>query len=166
MFRQHTRIHIAVAALIFALGGTLAKADDGAAKLAAARAYLAVVQTDEHLERMAAAAAKPMLDLIRTRQPQLFAEKGDRLGQLIAATYLSGLQEAMIGADTLMASQFSLEELQALGAFAQTPAGSSVLTKLPEFSVALQPRIQAALRTILPQLAKTLQAEGVTIGAN
>lgn len=156
----------AVALIMLTFSDAQAQSDDGGARLEAARAYLAVTNTDRAQERMAAVAANSLLDTIRSNQPELFNEKGDQLRQLVVAAFVSGLQEAMIGADRLLASQFSLEELEALAAFAQTPEGRSVLEKLPEFTASLQPRIQAALKTMLPQLISMLREEGVTVGGN
>ena len=155
---------LAAAALLItaSLTGTnaLAQADTREARLAAARAYIALTTNDEALRNTLSGALEPLLAQIKSRQPGLYVQKEAELRKLLEDQILAAAREAQAGADEKMADIFSLGEIRALQIFARSTTGKSVLEKLPRYSAAMAEPMQQALIARLRTLRSELQKLG------
>lgn len=148
-----------VAALFLGLAAFPAWAQEGmAARRAVAAEYLEL-QLDAVVPQVARAVLAP----IKQRQPRLYAQKAERLNELVLASLAQSMRNGMIGVDDDMARVFSLEELRASRDFYDTPVGRSVMTKMPAFLAEMLPRLLQQSVTVTEKLKQDLRAEGVRV---
>lgn len=132
-------------------------------RIAAAREYIAVSQSETQIQQMAEVSARPMLDVIQQQQPELFAEKGDTLAGIVQEFFRNEMATVMANQDELLADVFTLTELNALTEFYSTDAGRSAMEKMPQFLEAIQPQMMTMIQQKMPELFRQLEAEGVKI---
>ena len=137
--------------------------DDLAERKAVAAEYLGMSLDATTVEAMSAQGAGMLLAEIERRQPQLYAQKAERLNDLVTASMAQNMRDAMIGLDDDMAQVISLEELTALRDFYASSEGRSVMGKMPAFMAEVMPRIMQRSLRISGELMQDLEAEGVDV---
>ena len=132
-------------------------------RLAIARSYLKMSTESMNLDKLADVSISPILMAVEKNQPELYAEKKDKL-QSIAKTVMSKtLTDALNGLDKTLAKIFTLEELKALQSFYSSETGRNVMRKMPQYTAAVQPAMVRALQTAVPELLQKFAAEGVKL---
>lgn len=104
---------------------------------------------------------QPMLQQIAKTQPDLWKEKKAQLTGIAVSSFAKALHDALAGLDVEMAKTFTLKELTALRDFYSSPAGRSVMTKMPGF---MRKAVPAAMDKAMGKMAgirAALEAEGV-----
>lgn len=144
------------------LPGGIAAASD-AEKLELAARYVKISTEAMDLDKIAKTGVGPIMQRIKSRQPELFAEKGEKLEQIAVSTMKSLVDDAMAGLDKVLVKTFTKEELEALLEFYSSDVGLSAMRKMPAYMAAIQPRMLKALQTSIPALLQKLEAEGVNI---
>lgn len=153
-----------VSALIIILTTITAKAQSAdPERLALARAYLENVQNEATIKELIKNSSEPFLERIRATQPIVYSEKEDKIRELTESILLSVAKEVNEGMDLIVATTFSLDEIKALKEFSDSDIGKSVLAKMPELGVAIQPKMQSAMTRALPELFQSLQQEGISL---
>ncbi|WP_175546825.1 DUF2059 domain-containing protein [Natronohydrobacter thiooxidans] len=159
--KSPTRLLAALAGYMLLLFPLTAQADpEREARLAVARAYVAVTLEDLDVPAMMRAMYRPVLDQVRSGGQQVTPEQEAQ----VEALYLEVMSEPMIdmlrSQDELMADLFSLSELEALNEFYRTELGRSVMQKLPQVVEAQMPQtimvMQENMQIIMPQLMRIL----------
>ena len=147
---------------LFAFSGSMAVASE-AEKLELAARYMKISTETMDLDKIAKTSAAPIMQRIKSTQPELYAEKGEKLEKIAVSTMKSLLDDAMNGLDQVLVNTFTKEELQALLDFYSSDVGLSAMRKMPTYMAALQPRMLKALQSSVPALLRKLEQEGVKI---
>ena len=152
---------------ILFLAGSLAASPAALAsdeeRLTIARTYLKMSVESMNLDKMVDVSITPILKAVEKNQPDLYAEKKDRLRSIAKSVMEQTLTDALSGLDKTLAQIFTLEELRALQNFYSSQTGKSVMRKMPQYTAALQPTMVRALQTALPDLLQRFEAEGVKL---
>jgi len=141
----------------------LAQQPVDAERLAAARAYLAATQNDARNNQIIQASIKPLLAQIKAKQPAIYAEKEAKVTAIVTEVMSASIKTAQTGLDESMAKIFTANEIKALQLFSESPLGSRVLQKMPQFTAVLLPAVQKAMVDSIPLLITRLDAEGVKL---
>ncbi|MCC5985364.1 MAG: DUF2059 domain-containing protein [Rhodobacteraceae bacterium] len=147
-------------ALALLLPPAPAAADDRAARLDLARAYVEATVADMDIEEWVRGMYRPLLAQVRAQGQTVTPEQEAE----IEALYLDRMREPftriMLRQDEFMADMLSLEEIQALKDFYETDEGRSVLQKMPQIMEAQMPMMMAMVESemefILPELIRIL----------
>jgi hypothetical protein len=91
--------------------------DDLAQWRSVAAEYLGLSLETKDFDVVTSQASAQLLAVIAQRQPELYAQKAERLNELVTAAIERNIRDAMIGLDEDMAQVFSLEELTAARLF-------------------------------------------------
>ena len=117
--------------LAAALIATSSMADDRAARTAAAESYLNSPAQQKMIDAMFA--PDQMMGMLRMQIPDASEAQLNTMSRIISeelAAIRDRMEEVMLAAAV---EDFTLEELQALDAFYRSPAGESVMLKMPGF---------------------------------
>ncbi len=150
------RIALALACAL-ALALPAAAQDSREARLAAARAHVALTMEDIDLPAMVRTMYQPVIDQMAAGGRPLRQDQIDRIDRLYQSTMIEPLRAIMMSQDEIMADLFTLEEIEALAAFHASPVGRRVMQKLPQLVEAQQPQILALIQGELPRLIPELQ---------
>lgn len=146
--------------LAFALIALPVAADDRTARLEIATRYTQQIMEGVDFEAMVLRLYRPTIDEMRGMGLPISDEQLERLEAVYLAHVTEPLREIMLTQDEVMADIFTLDELQALHDFLQTPAGHSALTRLPELNDAQNRRILSMQmqvgHQVLPQVMEIL----------
>ena len=126
-----------------------------------AHEYIKDSMTDQMLDDMSAVGANQLLEFIKKKQPDLSAEKSEKLRQIIQRHFRATITIAMADLDIAMAEIFTVDELRALMEFYSSDIGKSIMKKMPKSFEALGPKIQTSLRLSMPPLMEKLKEEGI-----
>lgn len=137
-----------------------AVADDRAARLEAARAYVTLTLKDMDIDEVVRSMYRPILQQMRA-QGQVVTPDQEAA---IEALYLSNMREPMLAImraqDAIFADMLTLAEIEALVAFYSTDEGRQVMQKLPRLIEAQMPMIvemiETEMETMLPELVRIM----------
>ncbi|MCC5987055.1 MAG: hypothetical protein JJT95_05185 [Pararhodobacter sp.] len=146
--------------IAFALFTAPVAADDRPARLEIATRYTQQVMEWVDFEAMVLRLYRPTIDEMRGMGLPISDEQLERLEAVYLAHVTEPLREIMLTQDEVMADIFTLDELQALHEFLQTPTGHSALTRLTELNDAQNRRILSMQmqvgQQVLPQVMEIL----------
>jgi len=151
-------------ALVVSLGLALTSpalaqsADTYDTRLGAARSYIDATLRDLDVNELVRTMYRPVLAQLASSGVQLSQGQIDRIEALYLAEMTQPLLDILNQQDRVMADLFTLEEIQTLAAFYDTPVGRSVMQKLPRVVEAQQPAILAMVQGTMPRLIPQIQA--------
>jgi hypothetical protein len=146
--------HLSAAALAAALlgGQPPAHAETREERLAAARLYVMPAVEDMVLDDVIRQIAASIVAEIAARGARIAPEQVAEFEALLLANLRAPLLDILLAQDEIMADVLTLEEIEALAEFYGSPAGRSVMRKLPEVMARQQPQIMAMVQGTMPSL--------------
>jgi hypothetical protein len=146
--------HLSAAALAVALlgGQTPAHAETREDRVAAARLHVVLAVDDMVLDDVIRQIAASIVAEIAARGARTTPEQVAEFEALLQANLRAPLLDILLSQDEIMADVLTLEEIEALIDFYGSPAGRSVMRKLPEVMARQQPQIMAMVQGTMPSL--------------
>lgn len=136
-------------------------ANEESEHLRLAREYVNMSVNEQMLDDMAVVGANQLLEAIKKKQPDLYAQKSEKLRLIIKRHFRSTLTIAMADFDLVMAETFTVDELRALMEFYSSDVGKSIMKKMPKSFEAVGPKVQESIRLSMPVLIEKLKEEGI-----
>lgn len=138
-----------------------AKADaERDARLALAQDYVNATIEDLDVSAMVRTMYQPVLDQVRASGQVISEEQVEKVGALYLEHMAAPLVDLMRGQADIMADLFTMQEIEDLYAFYQTPTGRAIMQKLPELTAAQMPMINdmvmGSMGTMMPALMEIL----------
>ncbi|MGA1269083.1 MAG: DUF2059 domain-containing protein [Gemmobacter sp.] len=146
--------HLSAAALAAALVGsqTPAHAETREERLAAAFLYVVLAVDDMVVDDVIRQIAASIVAEIEATGARVTPEQVAEFESLLQAEMHSPMLDILLAQDQIMADVLTLEEIEALAEFYGSPAGRSVMRKLPEVVARQQPQIMAMVQGTIPGL--------------
>lgn len=133
--------------------------DDRATRLSVASEYVAAAMADMDMPRIIEQMWRPLVAQIESSTgKQLTDDQLDQIDTLYQETFADKFRTIMNDQDEIMADLLNLEEITALKDFYETPAGRSVMQKLPDILAKQQPQIIGMVQETMPLIMPKLQA--------
>ncbi len=150
-----------VCALALCLPPLAAYADAGRdARLTVAQAYIAATLEDLDVAELVRTMYRPLLAQVRAGGVEVSEAQEAAIEELYLENMAEPMVEIMRAQDEIMADLFTLTEIEELYAFYMTPAGRSVMLKLPQLAEAQMPMtmelVESRMEVILPKLMEIL----------
>jgi hypothetical protein len=132
--------------------------DTREARLAVAQTYIDATLADMDMPALIRTMYQPILDQIASSGTRLTQGQIDRIDALYQQEMGPPMLNIMQQQAGIMADLFTLEEIETLARFYNTPVGRSVMQKLPQLVQAQQPAILAMVQNAMPRLIPQIQA--------
>ncbi|HBF97553.1 MAG TPA: hypothetical protein DDW95_03300 [Alphaproteobacteria bacterium] len=126
-----------------------------------AREYIKVSITDQMLDEMSAVGASQLLEIIKKKNPEIEAEKSEKIHELVIWHLKAGMLLSLADIDTVVAEIYTPDELQFMLDFSKSEIGQSAIKKTPKYMEAILPIIQNSMVVIMPSLFIKLKEEGL-----
>jgi hypothetical protein len=141
--------------LIFFLLAALpfsATADEREARVAVAKEYVDMALADFDMDGLVATMWAPVVAQVEASGVAVTDDQRKAIDALYKETFVVPMAALMQEQSGLMADMMTLEEITALRDFYATPAGRSVMAKLPQLSQAQQPGLMQLINEKMPAL--------------
>jgi uncharacterized protein len=129
-----------------------ASADTREERLALARSYVSQALADMDVDRIVRQMYAPLLAEAEQRGVSVSAAQKAEIDALYMSRLKQPLIDILLQQDEIMADLLTLEEVKALADFYATPAGRSVMTKMPAVMERQQPQIMAFVQGNMPSM--------------
>lgn len=146
------RLALATATSLLLTLSAHAQDTDYEARLAVAKEYVEISVQNLDLNGLIQTMWQPVVNQIKLQGKQLSDEQIGKIDTLYQDTMTEPLKDIMRDQDVILVDLFTLEELVALRDFYASPAGASVMQKLPKVMAAQQPQIMMMVQTKVPYL--------------
>ncbi|MEM1298181.1 MAG: DUF2059 domain-containing protein [Pseudomonadota bacterium] len=149
--------HLGLCLALIAVFAIPARADDLAARTAAAERYVASPAVVDMLDKMLS--GDTVLKAMEQRVASLNQAQRTKLQQIISEEFQTvkpAVRTAMI---ETTASMFTLKEIDALAQFYSTPEGVSIMQKMQDFFPAAMNRVQPDMARMQQRLAARITKE-------
>ena len=135
-------------------------------KPAAAMDYLEASNAKEHVMTMVDAMEQVVLPQIRRQHPNADPAAISALEKAMREEMAASIDDYMVGAAQVYASHFSVQELNALAAFARSDVGRKYSTEMPVITKEVLPLAQAWGRAAAAKAIKSASERATQNGLN